>query len=241
MHEGLPELYSDGWNLSSPSSGPFPAISMTAYLGEFGDNRMPELMWLHHQLARGGTRSRWSDNDIVAFERYDYRDVDISTAYTNADATVVLFAMNDNFANDLGFDDGISRTPDGYYNCSPGAGSRGYGLSVEFPPGSVLSQLASSSPGGNRACAKLLVHYATTDPNVARSTAGDPTAINRQIVVNTTPPPGGGAIELLIPSGGWVMYGYQWPEASRASLKDAVTFQQGAEWTCLASRFIARM
>ena len=34
---------------------------------------MPEIVYLHHQLARGGTRPRWSDQNVVAFERYDYR------------------------------------------------------------------------------------------------------------------------------------------------------------------------
>ena len=49
--------------------------------------------------ARGGTRSRWSDQNIAAWERYDYRDISGGNAFTNADATVVLFAMNNNFGN----------------------------------------------------------------------------------------------------------------------------------------------
>jgi hypothetical protein len=232
MREGLPEVYSDGWNLSTAPSGqsPFPANSFTSYLGEFGDNRVPEIAWLHHQLARGGTRSRWSDNDTVAFERYDYRDVDQNTAYTNPDATVLLFVMNDNFGNpgDISFDDSIVRPSDGYYGCYQSANLRHIGLVVGFPPGSVLSQMASSSPGANRACPKLLVHYATQTNSEAVSTANDPTPINRKIYVGGQAlAPGGGAIELTIPSGGWVCYGYQWPEPSRASLKDAITFQQG--------------
>src|SRR5262249_45405994 len=151
---------------------------------------------------------------------YDYRDVDLSTAFNNPDATVVFFAINNNFGNpgDVLFDDGISRGSDGYYSCANGSPSRGYGMRVGFPPGSVLSQLASSSPGSGRACAKLLVHVATTSSSQAQATAGAANPVNRQILVNTTPPPGGGAVEMLIPSGGWVMYGYQWPEASRANV-----------------------
>ena len=233
MHEGLPEIYSDGWNLSSPSSGPFPAYAMTSFLGEFNDNRLPEIAYAHNQLARGGSRGRWSDNDIVAFERYDYRDVDPSTAFSNPDATVVLFAMNDNFGNpgDIAFDDGISRTPDGFYTCTPNSNlTRPWALRVGFPPGSLLSQLASSAPGADRACPKLLVHSATTDPAQAQATATASYAPDRLLLVNATPPPGGGALELRIPSGGWVMYGYQWPEPSRASLKDAITFRQGGAY-----------
>ncbi len=237
MHEGLPMIYTDNYNFagSPSSSSTFPIVPYANYLGQFGDNTMPETVYLHHQLARGGTRSRWSDQNIVAFERYDYRDVyNVNgAAYTNADATVVLFAMNDNynFPGDVLFDDGVARTSDGYYSCNNGSPSRGCGLVVSFPPGSVLSQMAMTSPnGGNgRTCPKLLVHGATTNFSQAQATANDPNPINRLIFVNTTPPPGGGAIEFLIPSGGWVMYGYQWPEPSRANvLTNAITFRQSS-------------
>jgi hypothetical protein len=232
MHEGLPMIYSDGYNEAGSPSDPntFPIVPLANYLGQFGDNQMPDICYLHHQLARGGTRSRWSDQNIAAWERYDYRDVSGGgDPFTNADATVVFFAMNDNynFPGDVLFDDGISRAPDGYYGCNNGSPSRGFGMRVGFPPGSVLVQLASSSPGANRACEKLLVHNATTSSSVAASTANDPNPVNRAIRVNATPPPGGGAIEVLIPSGGWVMYGYQWPEPSRANiLTNAITFRQ---------------
>src|SRR5258705_12496623 len=101
-------IYSDGYNQAGPPSDPntFPIVPLANYLGQFGDNRMPDICYLHNQLARGGTRSRWSDQNIVAWERYDYRDV-AGDASTNPDATVVLFAMNDNFGNpgDVLFDD----------------------------------------------------------------------------------------------------------------------------------------
>ncbi len=234
MHEGLPEIYSDGYNQSQapPGQFPFPNIADANYLGEFGDGQMPDICYLHNQLARGGTRSRWSDQNVVAFERYDYRDMGppalYGNAYTNADATVVLFAMNDKYGNpgDISFDDGITRSSDSYYGSAPVSNSRNCGLNVAFPPGSVLAQLADSTPGANRAYPQLLVHYATTDHQAAVNSANDPNPINRLIYVNTAPPPGGGAIEFLVPSGGWVMYGYQWPEASRAGLKDAITLKQ---------------
>lgn len=233
MREGLPMIYSDGYNFAGPpaDSSTFPIVPYANFLGEFGDNGMPELSYLHHQLARGGTRPRWSDQNIVAFERYDYRDVALSNAYTNPDATVLLFAMNDNysFPGDVLFDDGVSRAPDGYYTCANGSPSRGLGLAVGFPPGSVLAQMATTSPGGgnSRTCAKLLVHGATSNLAQAQATANAPNPADRLIYVGgQTTTPGGGAIELLVPSGGWVMYGYQWPEASRASLKDAITLRQ---------------
>jgi hypothetical protein len=232
MHEGIPMIYSDGFNFAGDpsSSGTFPIVPQANYLGQYGDNQMPEICFLHHQLARGGTRSRWSDANIVAWERYDYRDVS-GDAFNDSNATVVFFAGNNNtsFSGDINFDDGIGRTPDGYYTCAPsGNPSRGFAIKVGFPPGSVLSQLASSAPGNDRACPKLLVHNATTDSTTAQNTANDANPVNRALLVNSTPPNGGGAIELRIPSGGWVMYGYQWPEPSRANvLTNAITFKQG--------------
>src|SRR4029077_14908949 len=116
MHEGIAMIYSDGnnWAGDPSNSGTFPIVPLANYLGQFGDNQMPDIVYLHHQLARGGPRSRWSDQNIVAWERYDYRDVTGGNAFTNADATVVLFAMNNNFGNpgDILFDDGINRSSD---------------------------------------------------------------------------------------------------------------------------------
>jgi hypothetical protein len=223
----LPDIYSDGYNQSQAPQGqaPFPRHANAPYLGEFGDNKMPDVAYLHHQLARGGTRSRWSDSDIVAYERYDYRE---GSSGSPQDQTVMLFAMNDNygFPGDISFDDGVAQADDGYYECFPVQNSRGQGLVVSFPPGSVLVQLADS-PGKERACAKLLVRQATQSLAQAQATANDPNPINRMVYVGTqTLATGGGAIECKIPSGGYVMYGYQWPEASRASLKDAITLQQ---------------
>lgn len=232
MHEGVPMIYSDNNTYAgSPNdSSTFPIVPLANYLGQYGDNQMPEVAYLHHQLARGGTRSRWSDGNIVAWERYDYRDVSGGDAFTNADATVVFFAGNNktSFPGDVSFDDGIAQLSDGYYSNPSPSNSRGYAMRVGFPPGSVLTQLASSAPGANRAMPKLLVHSATTSSASANATVNDGTPANRLLLVNSTPPPGGGAVEMVIPSGGWVMYGYQWPEASRANVvSNAITFRQG--------------
>jgi hypothetical protein len=230
MHEGLSMIYANNYNNSTAPAGqfPFPNNPDARYLGEFGDPLMPDICYVHNQLARGGTWSRWSDNNIVAFERYDYRE---GSGSNPQDQDVVLFVMNDNFGypGDIEFDDGVSRVSDGYYSCANGSPSRGLGLVVGFPPGSVLAQLSSTAPGGNRACPKLLVHYATQNKSEAISTANDPNPINRKIYVGgQTLAPNGGAVELLAPSGGWVMYGYQWPEPSRANaLTNAITFRQG--------------
>jgi hypothetical protein len=227
MHEGEAVIYSDGYNQSGAPNY-FPSVAYANYLGEYNDNYMPDICYLHNQLARGGTSSRWSDSNIVAFERYDYRE-----SSTPKDEVVVLFVMNDKYTypGDITFDDGVGQNYDGYYGGISISNSKNVGLAVGFPPGSVLVQLASSSPTGGRAYQKLLVHAATQTLSAAQAdssrTNSDP--VQRLVYVGgQTIPSGGGAIELNVPSGAWVMYGYQWPEASRANIStNAIVLKQG--------------
>ena len=217
LREGLPVIYSDGYNQSSAPDY-FPKVANAPYLGEFGDNKMPELAYLHHQISRGGTRGRWSDADIAAFERYDYREPG-----TAAEQTVVLFAMNDNygFPGDAVFIDGEGETFPSGVNDPPGASGNHQGLAVSFPPGSTLVQLATSTPGYERTYKKVTVRSATNTRSVATGSSGATVYVGGQAI-----PAGGGAVEILIPSGGYVCYGYQWPEASKANRKDAITLRQ---------------
>jgi len=232
MHEGLPMVYSDGFNHNP--SGNTPIESFANYLGEFGDNTMPDTMYLHNQLSRGGTWSRWSDQNVVMFERYDYREGNPAEPPTQ---DVALLGLNDDggFPGDISFDDGVNRTSDGYYlnpsntTSTAVSNSRGQGIVVGFAPGSVLVQLASSSPTGGRAYQKLLVHGATSSLSAATASANAADPTQRLIYVGgQTIPSGGGAIELNLPSEAWVMYGYQWPQASQANpgTNAMVTFRQ---------------
>ena len=231
LHEGLPMVYSDGFNHNF--SGNTPSASYANYLGEFGDNTMPDTMYLHNQLSRGGTWSRWSDQNVVMFERYDYREGNAAQPQTQ---DVVLLGLNDDtsYPGDISFDDGVTRTSDGYYlnpsntTSTAVSNSRGLGICVGFAPGSVLVQLASSSPTGGRAYQKLLVHGATTSLSAAQSSANAADPTQRLIYVGgQTIPSGGGAIELTLPSDAWVMYGYQWPQASQANPStNAIVFRQ---------------
>ena len=226
MHEGIPEIYSDGWNHSAAPNY-FPTAPYANYLGESGDNQMPDICYLHNQLARGGTTPRWSDYNLVAFERYDYRE-----ATAPQSQAVVLFVMNDNYTypGDATFDDGVGQSWDGYYGGVAISNSKNQGLVVGFPPGSMLVQLCGSATGGNvRSYSKLLVHGATTSLSAAQASVNAANAADRLIYVgNQTLASGGGAIELNVPSGSWVMYGYQWPEPSRANpATNAIVFLQG--------------
>ncbi len=227
MHEGIPEIYSDNYNQSGPPNY-FPTPPYANYLGEYGDNQMPDVCYLHNQLARGGTSPRWSEQNLVAFERFDYRE-----GGAIQDQTTVLFVMNDkySFPGDITFDDGVGQTFDGYYGGIAISNSKNVGLAVGFPPGSVLVQLASSSPTVGRAYNKLLVHSATGSLSAAQagSSINNANPTQRLIYVGgQSIPSGGGAIELNVPSGSWVMYGYQWPEASRANTStNAIVLRQG--------------
>lgn len=97
--QGLPNIYTDGNYQSetlAQSGGAFPRHANTSFLGQFGDNRIPNLVYIHEQFARGGQRAKWSDGDVVAYERYDDRE---NTNMSAADATTLLFMMNDNYAS----------------------------------------------------------------------------------------------------------------------------------------------
>ena len=226
MHEGLPMVYADGFN-HNPSGGT-PIVSYANYLGEFGDNSLPDIMYLHNQLSRGGTWSRWSDQNVVLFERYDYREGNPTQPQTQA---VALLGLNDNpgYPGDETFDDGVTRVSDGYYGGITVSNSKGQGLAVGFAPGSVLVQLSSTSPAGGRTYQKLLVHGATLDLSAAQASASAADPTQRLIYVgNQTIPAGGGAIELNLSAQAWVIYGYQWPQACQANpATNAIVLRQG--------------
>src|ERR1043166_8282446 len=233
MREGIPDIYSDGWRKSATCTqcgGEFPRNANASYLGEFGDNKMPALDTVHNERARGGTRPRWSDSDVVAFERYDYRE-----SGSAADQTVALFVMNDNYGNpgDISFDDGVAQNDSGMpTTCYPVVNTRAQRLAVSFPPGSVLVNQTPSATGRDRACSKILVRNATTNSSAAAASINATNPVDRLVYVGTqTIPAGGGGIEFKIPSGGYVIYGYQGPEATRPASgvlgKKVVTLVQG--------------
>ncbi|HTQ52206.1 MAG TPA: hypothetical protein VMJ12_15975, partial [Candidatus Acidoferrales bacterium] len=77
-------------------------------------------------------------------------------------------------------------------------------------------------PGYSRTFSTVTVRPATNSRSDATASGGTSVYVGNQTI-----PAGGGAIEFMIPSGGWVMYGYQWPEASRANVStNAITLHQ---------------
>ena len=95
---GIANIYTDGNYQSetlAQSGGAFPRHANTAFLGQFGDVRIPNLVYIHEQFARSQQIPKWSDSDVVAYERRDKRE---NGAMTDEDGTVMLFMMNDNFS-----------------------------------------------------------------------------------------------------------------------------------------------
>jgi glycosidase len=98
---GIPNVYTDGYYKAATlgeSGGAFPRHANNPFLGQFGDKRLPNLLEIHEAFARGAQIPRWSDADVVAYERRDKRE---NPAMSDADGTVLLFMMNDNYASQL--------------------------------------------------------------------------------------------------------------------------------------------
>lgn len=90
---GLPSVYTDGYNMEQvqqPNGKYFPARGDNAFLGQFGDPHLPNLLYIHQLFARGDQIPKWSDTDYCAYERRDKRE---NPGMTDADGTVLLFMM----------------------------------------------------------------------------------------------------------------------------------------------------
>ncbi|NCD31940.1 MAG: hypothetical protein EOL87_00830 [Spartobacteria bacterium] len=96
--EGLGLLYTDGNHHAETlgdSGGAFPRWANTAFLGQWGDNKVPNLLYAHNQFARGYQRGVYSDDDYCAYERLDWRQ----GGYSDADKVTMLIMINDNYSN----------------------------------------------------------------------------------------------------------------------------------------------
>ncbi len=122
--EGIGNIYTDG-NRQAPtlgeSGGAFPRHANTKPFGQFGDTRVPNLVNIHNNLARGGQYGAWADNDVVSYTRRDFSEND---SMTDGDATTLHFMLNRNW------DFGAYRE-----------------IPTPFPEGSILWQYADG--GGN--------------------------------------------------------------------------------------------
>lgn len=95
--EGLPNIYTDGNRQAETlgeSGGAFPRHADTRPLGQFGDLRIPNLLGIHNSFARGWQIGRWSDDQVLAYERRDKRE---NWDMTDGDGTTLFFMMNKNW------------------------------------------------------------------------------------------------------------------------------------------------
>ena len=101
--EGIGLIYSDGFNKAETlgeSGGAFPRHANTQYLGQFGDPRIPNILKIHNDYARGLQKGLWAGSDLLVFERRDNRNSDGSRT-VNGQATnevTMVMMMNDNTA-----------------------------------------------------------------------------------------------------------------------------------------------
>jgi hypothetical protein len=125
---GLDLIYTDGNHhagVLGQISKAFPSNANTNYLGQYADPRIPNMLYIHNQFARGNQIPKWSDNNVVAFERQDKRE---NSLMTDADGTTMLFMMNGNSVA------GQSR-----------------GIATNFVPGAYLWQYATGTSDGGDA------------------------------------------------------------------------------------------
>jgi hypothetical protein len=105
---GLGLLYTDGnyqAETLGESGGAFPRHSNTSFLGQWDDARVPNLLYIHEQFARGDQQGRWSDGDVVIYERIDKRE---NPPMNDGDGVTLLFMLNDNYSAGQGRSFGTS-------------------------------------------------------------------------------------------------------------------------------------
>ena len=113
MHEGLPMVYSDGFNHNPGANSrrlyPMPITSASSATTPCRTSCICTTSFRAAAPGRAG-----ATRTSALFERYDYREGNSAQPQTQ---DVVLFGMNDQTgaSADITFDDGVSRTSDGYY------------------------------------------------------------------------------------------------------------------------------
>jgi len=94
---GLPNIYTDGNRQAETlgqSGGAFPRHANTNPFGQWGDDRIPNLVNVHNHFARGWQIPKWADDNVVAYERMDKRE---NGAMTDGDGVVMNFMMSKNY------------------------------------------------------------------------------------------------------------------------------------------------
>ncbi|MCP4849995.1 MAG: hypothetical protein GY899_18805, partial [Verrucomicrobiaceae bacterium] len=93
--EGLPIVYTDGYNIEGAPSY-FPKPSYIPFLGQYGHRWVTGPLKVRRDFVRGQQIPRWSDNDFAAWEMRDKRE---NAGMTDSDGTVAIFMMARNFTS----------------------------------------------------------------------------------------------------------------------------------------------
>ncbi|MGJ8725304.1 MAG: hypothetical protein ACSHYB_12160 [Roseibacillus sp.] len=93
LKEGIPIVYTDGYNESSAPDF-FPKPADVNFLGQFSDSSVTGALGLHRDFVRGGQRGVWSDQDFLAFERFDGSEQGPAAGSWNDATLLVMMARN---------------------------------------------------------------------------------------------------------------------------------------------------
>ncbi len=138
---GIGLVYTDGnfhAETLGESGGAFPRHANTSFLGQWGDSRIPNLLKIHQDFARGSQKGRAGTADLITYERVDKRE---SPGMSDAAGTTMLVAINDNYSSGVGLTGGTSFPAAAGFGAenSPNTGdeylyqyARGYGSQVGF-------------------------------------------------------------------------------------------------------------
>lgn len=94
---GLPNIYTDGNRQAETlgqSGGAFPRHANTNPFGQWGDDRIPNLVNIHNHFSRGWQIPKAADDNVVAYDRIDKRE---NGAMTDGDGVVMSFMMSKNY------------------------------------------------------------------------------------------------------------------------------------------------
>lgn len=140
---GIPIVYTDGYHLSGPPDY-FPKRSYLQFLAQYNQQWILDQLDIHRNFARGDQIGKWSSQNLVAYERRDKRE---NTGMSDADGTVLLFAMARGYqANGQSLDDFNTTFPEGakLYNYSIHGGGfyttvTGGKVNAIVPPGGYFA------------------------------------------------------------------------------------------------------
>jgi hypothetical protein len=125
-HAGVPMVYYTGNNILWSDHGRDPSKKTwmipgydQAALGEDGTTKIPNLVWINQNFARGAEVNRWRDGDFFALERYD--DLN-GNGVPNAGEGIMVLALNDS------------------------GGDQYRTLQTAFPPFTVLKDYTGNNP-----------------------------------------------------------------------------------------------